>query len=492
MPGILSVAPLNARVYYVASGGSDSSDGSFTKPFASIQKAINIVIPGDTIQVKEGRYSLISTISITKSGTVDDPYTLMAYPGQQVILDFSAQETGGSNRGIKLDGDHWRIERLEITGAGDNGLKIEGGSYNEIINCSFYRNRDSGVQIDNGASNNRIINCDSYLNADPPDYGDADGFAAKLSVGSGNYFFGCRAWKNCDDGWDGYLRGADNVFTTIENCWSFENGYLEDGSDPGPQANGNGFKMGGSEDKTLRHDHLLVNCLAFKNKVKGFDQNNNRGSMTLYNCTGHNNLVANYRISLELSAGEELVLKNCAELGDMVELGGFAIQEKNSWFEEFNVTVEDFISVSDAGVTGPRKQDGSLPDVEYLHLAETSDLVDAGVNIGLPFSGSFPDLGCFERELLINTGLENTEESGIGIYPNPAGEILFISLDRKTVGRIEVVLNDFTGRTIRRQILGELLTPGIYEIDVSAMNRGVYLLTLRNGSFTHSRMVLLK
>jgi hypothetical protein len=72
-----------------------------------------------------------------------------------------------------------------------------------------------------------------------------------LTVGSGNYFYGCRAWKNCDDGWDGYMRGADDPSTTIENCWAFRNGYLEDGSDPGTQTNGNGFKMGGSDDKTL-------------------------------------------------------------------------------------------------------------------------------------------------------------------------------------------------------------------------------------------------
>ena len=44
---------------------------------------------------------------------------------------------------------------------------------------------------------------DSYFDTDPVDYGDADGFAPKLTLGSGNYFFGCRAWKNCDDGLDG-------------------------------------------------------------------------------------------------------------------------------------------------------------------------------------------------------------------------------------------------------------------------------------------------
>jgi hypothetical protein len=91
-------------------------------------------------------------------------------------------------------------------------------------------------------------------------------------------------------------RGANDVTTTLENCWAFRNGYLEDGTDAGENANGNGFKMGGSDDKTLAHNFILKNCLAFSNKAKGFDQNSNRGSMTLYNCTGHGNQVADYRI----------------------------------------------------------------------------------------------------------------------------------------------------------------------------------------------------
>ena len=110
------------------------------------------------------------------------------------------------------------------------------------------------------------INCDSYYNADPSN-GNADGFAPKLDVGSGNYFYGCRAWQNSDDGYDGYLRGTNNVNTTLVNCWAFKNGYLKDGS--ASSGNGNGFKMGGSDDKTLNHNFTIENCLSFQNRVKG-------------------------------------------------------------------------------------------------------------------------------------------------------------------------------------------------------------------------------
>jgi hypothetical protein len=62
------------------------------------------------------------------------------------------------------------------------------------------------------------------------------------------------------------------------------------------------------------------------------------------------------------------------------------------------VTVDDsdFASVSSADVTGPRQADGSLPELDFLHLAAGSDLIDAGTDVGLPCSGPC-DLGAFEH-----------------------------------------------------------------------------------------------
>ncbi len=460
-----------SQPYYVSTTGSDSNTGTLTSPFKSITKAETVVQAGETIYVRGGTYNLTVTITLGKSGSENAPISLLAYPGERPVLDFTTQAFG--NRGVVLTGSYWHIKGLGVTGAGDNGMLITGGNNNIIELCSFWRNRDSGLQLDNGASNNSIVNCDSYYNADPTDYGDADGFAPKLTVGSGNKFVGCRAWLNCDDGWDGYLRGANDVSTTLENCWSFRNGYREDGTDAGANANGNGFKMGGSDDKTLAHNFILKNCLAFGNKAKGFDQNSNRGSMTLYNCTGHGNLVANYRIKTELDAGKTLTLKNCAELGGTVELAAFAVQEKNSWLPPFAVTAADFRSTDTTGATGPRKSDGSLPHIEYMHLAAGSDLIDAGVNLGLPFSGTAPDLGCFETGL---TGVSRMNTPGQAtFYPNPVKVEGYIRFNAEEAGRCEVRLHDVTGRLVKtvadRQIeRGE----NILTADLSDIRDGIF------------------
>jgi hypothetical protein len=469
---------VSAQPWYVATNGSDTGSGSEMDPFLTIIKAVSMVQPGETIFVRGGTYNLITPIAITKSGTQSSVISLLATPGTRPVLNFSGQLLSGSNYGVKLTGNYWHIRGIDITGAGDNGMKIEGGSYNLIENCAFYRNRDSGMQLDNGASFNNVLNCDSYYNADPTDYGDADGFAPKLTVGTGNYFYGCRAWKNCDDGWDGYMRGADDVSTILENCWSFENGYLEDGTDPGPNANGNGFKMGGSDDKTLKHNFTLKKCLAFKNKAKGFDQNNNKGSMILYNCTGHNNLVADYRMTQVLAAGKVLVVKNCVDFGKLAEIGSFAEQDKNSWMPQFIVTSGDFTSISESSAYGPRKADGSLPEMDYLHLASGSDLIDAGVNVGLPFAGAAPDLGYFEYFI---TGVtENKLLINILCYPNPVNNRGSLQFNLRRGGRCEIRLFDISGRYVKT-LADQILEAGEQHIsfDLSDIRDGLYIYQIK-------------
>jgi pectate lyase-like protein/List-Bact-rpt repeat protein/type IX secretion system substrate protein len=388
---LMFVSVCAATQIYVSPAGSDSAAGTFAQPFRTIPHAVSVAVAGDTIYVRGGTHVYSTTISISKSGTAPNRYYLFAYPGERPLLDFSSMPFSSSNRGIRLSGSYWYIKGLDIKGAGDNGMNLS-GSNNTIEFCSFFENQDTGLQLGGGASNNQIINCDAYYNKDPSQ-GNADGFAPKLDVGTGNYFYGCRSWQNSDDGWDGYLRPSDDITTTYENCWCFKNGYLKDGTPS--TGNGNGFKLGGSDLKNLRHNFILRNCVSFDNRVKGFDQNNNVGSITLYNCTAYNN-GTNYKIDAPLDSGKTLTVINCDVLGPYGSLGSFAIQQTNSWLPGFTVTSADFQSIDPSGATAPRKPDGSLPDVTFMHLAPGSGLIDAGTDIGLPFNGSAPDLGAFE------------------------------------------------------------------------------------------------
>jgi hypothetical protein len=391
---------------------------------ADITADLGKAAAGDTIFVRAGMYSTTVKISLSANGTAAKRICLMAYPGDvRPTLDFSGMAVGSGNRGVILSGSYWHIKGIVIKGAGDNGMNIS-GSNNIIEFCDFTENRDSGCQLGGGAANNQIINCDSYYNLDPPDEGDADGFSPKMDVGSGNTFKGCRSWQNSDDGWDGYLRGTDNVSTRLEDCWCFKNGYRKDGSES--KGNGNGFKMGGSDDKKLKHNFTLIRCLSFQNRVKGFDQNSNQGSITLYNCTGFSN-GTNYAID---GGSSTLTAINCLASGS----GSSSLKGGTQTTNDLSAATSNFVSVDPASVTGPRKADGSLPDITFMHLAGGSSLIDAGTVIqGVSYSGSKPDLGCFESGLTVAT---TTGPALLGVFAIPPDRTVFsLEIGRRSPGR---------------------------------------------------------
>jgi hypothetical protein len=73
------------------------------------------------------------------------------------------------------------------------------------------------------------------------------------------------------------------------------------------------------------------------------------------------------------------------------------LPDHNTWNSGApSVSDADFVSLDMTQLARSRKVDGSLPDIDFSKLKSTSKLIDAGVNIGLAFSGNAPDLGAFE------------------------------------------------------------------------------------------------
>jgi hypothetical protein len=481
---------------WVSTTGNDANPGTFEAPFATIARATSldstVFRPGDTVFVRGGTYVTTAPINISKRGSSGARYYLLAAPGERPLLDCSGMTFSSTNRGINLSGGYWHVRGIDIQGAGDNGMYVT-GSNNMIEYCSFFENRDTGLQLSGGASYNAVINCDSYANADPSQ-GNADGFAPKLTVGTGNTFAGCRAWQNSDDGWDGYMRGADDVTTTLENCWCFNNGYLKNGS--ASSGNGNGFKLGGSDTKDLKHNFVLKRCLSFDNRVKGFDQNSNRGSMTLVNCSGYRD-GTNYSITDTLAPGKTLTVKNCLSLGPYGSLSARSIQQTNSWLPPFaTVSTLDFQSVDTTGVRGPRKLDGSLPDILFLHLSAGSQLIDAGTDIGLPYAGAAPDLGAFETGMATLVRHEGPAIAAnaelLQNYPNPFNGMSDFGFRITAAAEVDLRVFDLLGREVA-VLVNERRAPGSYIVrwDASYRPSGAYIAVLRSGGSTLARRVLL-
>jgi hypothetical protein len=68
--------PTGGKAYYVSPTGDDTNDGSEAHPFATIQKAAEVVTPGTTVYVSPGTYT--QPITVTTDGTADARITFFS------------------------------------------------------------------------------------------------------------------------------------------------------------------------------------------------------------------------------------------------------------------------------------------------------------------------------------------------------------------------------------------------------------------------------
>src|SRR5574340_1370945 len=130
-----------AATYYVSPAGSDSSNGSVSAPFKTIQKAADSVNPGDTVIVKDGTYTDTNgddiIVSLNRGGTAQAWITFQAENTWGAVLDCQNNTTnyGCSN----LTNAHYvTIQGFEIKGCANMGINSNSGSNNYAIN--IYRN----------------------------------------------------------------------------------------------------------------------------------------------------------------------------------------------------------------------------------------------------------------------------------------------------------------------------------------------------------------
>ncbi len=139
--------------YYVSPDGNDSNNGSKTLPFRSIQKAVGIMAPGDTVVVIAGDYP--ECVTISKSGSSESTR----------LLIFSESLHGAKCSGFRIKGDFVTLDGFDVEAdAVKNyvGISVAGKSNVEILNCKVHECPMGGINFAHdavqGSNNARIIN----------------------------------------------------------------------------------------------------------------------------------------------------------------------------------------------------------------------------------------------------------------------------------------------------------------------------------------------
>jgi len=429
---------LSANTYYVATNGDDDDPGTIKEPWETWGKAFSTAIAGDTVYFRDGIYYVTSIVTASNSGTIADPICYFNYPDEVPILDGINKVT--MSHGLYIySKDNIHIKGLTIR----NNFQTADAN-NQSSNFVFYN--CNNITIENCISYNCGQRCYWFLDCDTAliQYCDAWNACDSMDIdypgGAGDGFIvwddqtdnpdsyvvlrGCRSWHNSDDGYDLETEG----FIWADSCWSFRNGYMD--------GDGTGFKYG------LKHtwvDHVtkkITNCVSAYNLYDGFTTNDKTGEtqhQNIYNNTiYHNgfqgkNLAVGIRILKTDGATDEKMLtriyKNNISYSNQYaaimanppySYYGKYTHEYNTWDTEVTVTDADFLSIDSTGITAARQSDGSLPDNDcynyFLHLSSTSDLIDAGIDVG-----NGDDIGAFQYG---ETGVEPLVVFTTTVYPH--------------------------------------------------------------------------
>ena len=431
---VLFSFPLSAATYFASPAGTGSGS-SYGSPCSLSTGISKLKSAGDTLYLLGGQYNLGNTKISSKNGNSTAYIVISGYPGETAILDFRTTAYGTRGLQVASNCTYLHIKDLTLRYSGKNNLYNE-GSYCLFEHLDIYGSADTGCQMKVGGYN-IIKNVDSHDNFDYEldksgnltqcDFGgNADGFADKQHSGAPNHYIGCRAWNNSDDGWDFFQRVTTSE-TIIEQCICYMNGsaYYDMRNHPRYQTdkawfnqfatprtvvdadgntvevslanypnmgNGNGFKMGG---QYTDHKILIHHSLAVANNARGFDQNNNGGTMWVYNNTGYDNGV---NFGFTTAYGTDELRNNISYRGknaDQPRSQSVIAIDHNSW-NGFNLSASDFQSLDTTQILAPRAADGSLQEGTCLHLADGSSLINAGIDVNLWYNDFAPDLGCYE------------------------------------------------------------------------------------------------
>ena len=526
---ILSLSTIaSARVYYVQDpayneNASDMNAGTnIDRPWATWQKAFNTARAGDTVYFRGGTWYPRTddygnvTIFDPQSGhgsygTYSKPICFVAYPpdveqGNMPILNCIYTNPSTNNhvglyirdaRYVEFNGlkicnvRSWPQESGEMWCAGIMAYHFD---HLTLEHMTVSLIGGAGI-LTMGHDTLYLINCDSHNNCDSLDVSlpgnDGDGFTIMeddpvTDTFKIAYISGCRAWNNADDGF--------NISTKkqldMHDCWAWDNGRLE--------GDANGVKMTYSHMQTPSK-RRIYNSISAYNKNAGFTDlnlNSHMGPYTEYfnnssymdgegfgsskgqefDCSSDPAAVI-YRnnISFAYTGPYPASFKAC-DYGYPT----YVIQDHNTWVQtgdyfhteandDYSVSESDFVSLDTAQLRWPRKADGSLPDITFMRLRNTSnDLVDGGIDVGLAYYGPAPDLGVFEQGSfsieLISPEKNRKFREGDQIH-----------IQARVEGSMEDISEVLFYTENRERLLGrgELLAPGLWQFSWDSDVNGV-------------------
>ncbi len=168
---LLIATRLMAAEYHVATNGSDLATGTLGAPFATVQRGVDELSPGDTLLVHQGSYR--EMVSFPVNGAAGNPITVKAFPHETVVVSgadvFSNAWTLHTNSIYKAS-ISGQIRQLFINGKNTNEARWPNADPEDLV-------RMPRALLDDGSTSNMLV--DAALPA-----GDWVGAIVQINPGS--------------------------------------------------------------------------------------------------------------------------------------------------------------------------------------------------------------------------------------------------------------------------------------------------------------------
>ncbi len=532
-----------AGTYYVDNAAADQGDGSFARPWRSINAALPNLFAGDTLYIRGGQSKpqiYPEHLTLVNAGTPEHPIVIMAFPGEWVEI-----QGGGTTSIVTLNKGGYVFENLvfnHLDGESD-AIRIK-SSYNVLRNCTIKNGKRDGIDIGRG-DYNIIENC-TLFDFDTGTTQDAHGIVLDEGIGTiirNNRIFDCSG--DCIQIYSGTARWTvienNELYTTLgsgsENAIDIKTtfgvmilGNVMYGFRRSAGSQGNAVVIHHDADSVVMRDNRIYDSnggiriggkpgdwpdhvILERNLVHDL-VDEGRYSVDGYaiqldglaDLTMHNNTFANIPGPLfwidsdgavDVDIRNNLFANGREFHGSQSNLRGNVLIDYNGWFncqERFDGEAHPIVG------TDPMFVD---PGAYDYRLQAGSPAIDAGdPSFGTNYPGGRIDLGAFEFEQPtgFRAGADPLQDYLLLTnYPNPFNPLTTIEFFLPRSGWVQLEIFNIAGQKIRR-LISAPMAAGTHRLQWDATDRtgqpvpgGVYFyrLILENQHQTR-RMVLLR
>lgn len=524
--------------WYVATNGSDASgDGSINNPFASLQKAEQMVGAGDTVFVFGGTYRNSdfndgdiwngdNLLRITADGTENNYITFKPFPGDEVILEFD------STYGILISNSSYiQIEGFIVKGISDNISQSEAdsawGLYKDENGVIKDLAIELGIDINDPNIAGTEINKPSMPNISKPTYYNGRGIVAN---GSHHITILKNEVKHVPSS---AIRVQQSDYVTVSENTVHQNTYWTTQgvgaitvaeAMPLPVGDtSNDIKIKLERNNVYNNENRLISWNPNKTFVKmvidegtGLFLTRNRDTYTngyiliannISAFSGASGIVSHFtnRVIIEHNTVYKNGTTNDSPAGgiginntdDVTIRNNISYAEPDHWAigilaqPNTNTLVENNLIYNENGSEpihrnlpsgwvedNPLFIDSSNSD---FNLTTNSPAIDNGATSSLqtedfngnPRNDGSPDIGAFEFDASLSVEIF-AENLDVTMYPNPFSEYLILNISRLENDQGLINIYDNLGRMVHHQVA----KPGVNNIAFNG-NSGVYVLNIQ-------------